>query len=537
MPGRRPQISLAEIILIVLLVGLVLGYVRWLPRSIDDDPLLAFLLFTVGWLGWQFAWGAARKERFSQPCEACGMPFVPAGKGETRTTCNRCRLRSKPPDTARRDTRRTLVALVVLVTIIAGAVLSPAVAARAGPYFWIALPLAAILATAGLILVLFAASYVVFLLRSRRLRATDEYLFARARKHSGHAGEIVESGPLVVWSDVQVDAPAMFNARFEESRRAFEAFVGVPVVETRPIRILSFGQHAAFGALLRDMLMDTWNLDGLYLISPHRAIATSREIIPYRVQEPGRTVRTLLAYALLEDLRSIAPPPWLQSGVAAAVANHEEPAAQDRLVRRMKVALAGGAALDADLFLASSAAITKLMQAWDDHRSFVNYAQFTAQSWSVVEYLGGAGADEDRRARFRSFLTDGDAKASQAELCRRHFGIDPTEILGGWRRWIEAQEDGEPGEPPPDVRAALLDRVIPIVLDPAARPMDRILAIRSMGQAGYRLGADALIGLLRAGDPTLKDEVVWSLEAISGRPFGDDAGRWSAWWDDGETAA
>ena len=87
------------------------------------------------------------------------------------------------------------------------------------------------------------------------------------------------------------------------------------------------------------------------------------------------------------------------------------------------------------------------------------------------------------------------------------------------------------GPPPPPIREALLGRVIPTVMDRGAKVMDRILAIRDMGRVGHLLGADSLIDLLRDGDAALKEEVVWSLEAISGRVLGDDVEPWSSWWD------
>jgi hypothetical protein len=52
-----------------------------------------------------------------------------------------------------------------------------------------------------------------------------------------------------------------------------------------------------------------------------------------------------------------------------------------------------------------------------------------------------------------------------------------------------------------------------------------------MGQAGFVVGADALIGLLRNGKEIPKAELVWALESISGLAFGDDAATWADWWD------
>ncbi|MGO9113107.1 MAG: hypothetical protein ACLP9L_28065, partial [Thermoguttaceae bacterium] len=59
---------------------------------------------------------------------------------------------------------------------------------------------------------------------------------------------------------------------------------------------------------------------------------------------------------------------------------------------------------------------------------------------------------------------------------------------------------------------------------------DRIVAIRNMGNEGYVVGADALIGLLQGDDAIPREEVVWALEAISGLAYGDDQDRWAAWW-------
>jgi hypothetical protein len=65
---------------------------------------------------------------------------------------------------------------------------------------------------------------------------------------------------------------------------------------------------------------------------------------------------------------------------------------------------------------------------------------------------------------------------------------------------------------------------------PTPQAGHRIHAIRDMGSAGYVLGADALIDLLRAPDVVPKQEILWALEAISGLTLGDDPDRWSSWW-------
>ena len=52
-----------------------------------------------------------------------------------------------------------------------------------------------------------------------------------------------------------------------------------------------------------------------------------------------------------------------------------------------------------------------------------------------------------------------------------------------------------------------------------------------MGQNGFGLGADSLIGLLRNGREAPKKELIWALESISGLTLGDDPDGWAAWWE------
>jgi hypothetical protein len=73
--------------------------------------------------------------------------------------------------------------------------------------------------------------------------------------------------------------------------------------------------------------------------------------------------------------------------------------------------------------------------------------------------------------------------------------------------------------------------VIPMIENSQANAIERVQAVRAMGNAGFAMGANSLIGLLRDGSEIPKEELVWALEAISGMRFGDDADAWAAWWD------
>jgi hypothetical protein len=64
-----------------------------------------------------------------------------------------------------------------------------------------------------------------------------------------------------------------------------------------------------------------------------------------------------------------------------------------------------------------------------------------------------------------------------------------------------------------------------------AKPIERIQAVREMGRAAYVAGADALIELLGSDDAIPIEEIVWSLEAISGLALGRDKQPWRNWFD------
>jgi hypothetical protein len=173
----------------------------------------------------------------------------------------------------------------------------------------------------------------------------------------------------------------------------------------------------------------------------------------------------------------------------------------------------------------------RLVRDWQDLANFKTYTQFAGQSWSVLEYLCGSEAPEDRRERFRSFLQELEPRVPAEQVFERNFGYSLETLLGTWRRWVSDHGIGSHEPPPPHVRDDLSLGVIPVIQDPRANPLERVQAIRELGRAGYVLGADALIELLAADDQVPRDEVVWSLEAISGHAAGADSKRWEAWWD------
>jgi hypothetical protein len=147
----------------------------------------------------------------------------------------------------------------------------------------------------------------------------------------------------------------------------------------------------------------------------------------------------------------------------------------------------------------------------------------------VGEYLIGIRARHERRTHFLAYLEDVKSKDVNEEVFQRHFGCGFDQLLEDWRSWVLHHENATYALPPPDVQDALIHRVIPMIQNSQAKAIERIQAVRAMGNAGFAIGADSLIGLLRDGSEIPKEELVWALEAISGMTFGDDADAWAAW--------
>jgi hypothetical protein len=320
--------------------------------------------------------------------------------------------------------------------------------------------------------------------------------------------------------------------QMEATRTRLESLITRELVSQPPPRILCFEKRSAFQKFLQPSFahLSTWlkTLDGIYLVPPHRILALCTEDVPGRVLDRDKTTHALFcSYFMSETSSDNRPAPWLQRGISKTLVS--DPDDRARLNRKMLVSLSRGTSLATDLFKLNDAELVKLIKGWSDHRNFARLEQFSAESWSVFEYLGGTQAPAERQEGFRAFLNENHPKGESEETFKRHFGFGFDQLFERWREWVQEQGIGTFAPLSPLIQDGLLNRVIPLVKDHQATRADRILAIRNIGSEGYILGADALIGLLQGDDAIPREEVVWALEAISGMAYGDDKDRWAAW--------
>ena len=324
------------------------------------------------------------------------------------------------------------------------------------------------------------------------------------------------------------DSTTMLKGQMEICRSRFESLVGESVENDRPLRFFVFGKRDSFDAFFRWAFLYGSNLDGMYVPWSTATISMTTEFPAHRLADPERVTRVLLSYFILDTYKKSPSPFWVQTGLAHVVARGGDERELARLNRKMLAALSRGTSLgSADLFHVKPRSIVTMVRDWQDFDKFSRYTQLISQSCSVVEFLC---SERDRLERFRAFLREPTKKSRIEEVFQRHFGYGFEIVLERWRSWVLGRGIGSHQPPPSDICDALLERVIPIVLDHEADQLERIQAIREMGRAGYVLGADALIEVLGKDDQIPAEEVVWSLESISGLALGDDVKKWTGWF-------
>jgi len=536
MARSRPQFRLFDLVMWVILAGIVFAFVRQLMqipyrRDGDSDGPVIFVCVLFGI--WFAVWRLVRAKWTGPVCQECGRRFLAEGILANSTLCARCRPASLPPAQSRREQTGSWLAVLFAMTIVMGLIGLPfwnSLVARLGGFAWLVYPLLAFGATLGLLVALVLALAVTALVRNGRMRYEKPAL-AWARKCARQEGTIERSGPLTIWWCGPHDPVPMVLEQMGIARTRFEHLVDEPVVAP-PLRVLVFDARTGFVAYHRNLLADMSQLDCAYSGIPARSVSLSAEVTRLRLHDPARSIRSSFALYLLETYKGFLPPLWLQFGIGCAVSFDPRGDARAQLNRRMKVSLAKGTTISAaDLFAPKSGqVVVKLLRTQANHDSFVKLTQLRGQSWSMLEYLAGAGAPPDRLGRFRSFLAELTARSSQQGLFQHHFGHGFDALLEEWRAWVDQQGICADPTPPPEIRTAILDRLVPAIRDRSKKAQDRIQAMRALGSAGYVLGSDALIEVLQERDERLAPTATWALESISGLGWGSDTDRWSEWW-------
>jgi hypothetical protein len=524
----RPGFRFADLRKITALVSVLLAIFSWgtVRHAFQGDWTMQVLYpLSVAAVGAMAFMPPILRET---QCESCGKRFFRTWKARPEGLCPACRMmKTMRPQQRRRLAIKGLFIIAFLLLSFCFVLLWPFAAfleARLGKSSY---PTLAVGLSAVLFFVFFGAMVLRSLVRMYRM-SSPAYALRVARVCAHEAGEQMTFGPVTVTVFGPDDPTSMLKEQMEICRNRFESLVGESLQAGRTLRVFAFGTRNGFDAFFRWAYLFRSNLDGMYVAWSRPSIALTTEFPAHRLADPERIARVLLSYYLLDLYRKSPSPLWVQAGLASVVSCGGDESELARLNRKMLAALSRGTSLEpADLFDVKPRAVSALARNWQDFSSFSRYTQLISQSWSVVEFLC---SEEKRLEHFLAFLKEHTVKASSEEVFQRHLGFDFESLLEQWRTWVLVRGVGSHDPPPAEHCDPLRETVIPLVQDRDADHLDRVQAIREMGRAGYVLGADALIAVLAEHDEVPAEEVVWSLESISGVALGHDVNRWKGWF-------
>ncbi len=488
-------------------------------------------------IAWLFVSRSQKATAGGRVCDACGQP-VNANQ-PAPSICPNCRSRKLNLDEFKQQqskSNRSLLLVTVIVAMLGVSCLCWFVPSMFRAGNWLGLLVVGSLSGS---LLFYAWKLARFLIQSRRLSGLlgEEETLAKARACAGEEGTIARTGETTIWYSGPDDPAPMLREELVAAHRRVESLLGETSIPDRPLRILCFHDRHALQKLYKTLLphVDLSAHLGIFLQRPWNVMTLCTSPVLGRLEDPRSVAGSLYCVVLLEQSLGRLPVPWLHAGIAGALAVDRSRRTLIGLNRRMLTALADGIDWSEDMFITSATKLSKRLLRTNDPQSARKSEQFADQAWSIVEYLAGDQAPEPRKAAFRALLKDKRPPRRAEEAFFRHFGFGFGSLLDSWRQWVTDQGPG-PDEPPtPDLRDALVKRVLPVIRDPLAPRGDRTQAIRNWKRAGTTFGADTLIDLLRNLGEINKEEIVWSLKAASAMPWGDDPDRWQAWWENSST--
>ena len=451
-------------------------------------------------------------KRAALTCTACGCRFRSTPQPVESATCTICRQAIFTADQLRKEQVRgwtLIVGALVSLSVLSGLFYANSVAALTGFGFGIAVPLAIVISAVGWTACLFLPLLAVGAVRRRLLR-NERFVRFLARRSAGIEGTESRAGPITIWSGASSDPAPMLRDQLEVAHARMLLLIGRDLGSPSRLRIYWFDQRDSYLRLMQRLGIGWWREPGIYLTAPARIGVLTGEQTAHHLGEPSESYLTTFGHYWLESTKGFPVPLWLGRLVTSVLVENGDPASITRNDRRMIQAINSRRAFDASaLFPPNGKGLTKLMRNKAQFDCFIKLSQRDEQLRSVGEYLIGATAAPDRRTRFVAFLMDLKAKDSHEDKFRRHFGYGFDQLLQDWRVWVLDRGEAPHVPPPPHILDALFHRVIPTIRNSQSPQPRRINAVRAMGQAGFVVGADALIELLRNGGEIPRAELLW----------------------------
>ena len=362
-------------------------------------------------------------------CEKCGT-IVSREKSTGPLLCPQCRLQQLPPKQAKIEgARATLLLFAVLssVGILAGLMFAGSVGSSSGVSSWTILPLS-IVAT---IVMFFAVLFARIFLRAQRLK-NEPYVLKFAARCAGEEGDVARSGTTTVWWSGPHNPTPQILEQVESTRSRLQQFTGSEIISPPFLRILCFHKRSGFDAFVGPFTVATSYyvkyMSGLYFGVPYRILALCDEELPFSISDQDTARRSQFCSYFLESLHGSPLAIWVREGLVRCLGGADHDLAP--LNRKILASFAKGTTLGIRLFEIKQPELLEQLKGFSDHQNFEKVIQFTAESWSVFEYLGGKHAPQERRDRLRAFLGDKEAQRTRPRCSNANSGS----VLIAWSR-------------------------------------------------------------------------------------------------------
>jgi hypothetical protein len=479
------------------------------------NPFFEALLFSAGFFGWAVVWGLMRRRppRTKLPPVAESEFLAALGP-------------KKKPASFRALLLRLVLLLVLVSTLMALPVAGLLAVLLGGEQASIPLVIAltAVASPIAVVLLTLLGTWIL-----KQVLGYDGAELQRARDAAQRPGRTASFGRLKAY----FFGTPLLESHFAEDLTTVHARLARLLGETPEAPrtpVFCFQTQQEFDAYAGRKLP----VSGIY--SPpwwNRQVALC-ERSGYGPVNPREIVRTLLSYMLLWRHKRFRLPSWL-TVVANQYATYADDLVQAaRVHRRLAVELERTGTLAPMPHTVSDKEYVALAMARDQREPFHKLQVYTDVCSSLGIYLTG---DEERLQRFCAFLRGLRRGANVDAALRRDYGCGVEELIEQWRGWLaqriaETQAEGlwEQADATAEfVRAQILEEWIPFVMNAEADLERRGCIVRSLGTAGSLLSAEPLIELLSDASPEIRQDALWSLEALAGRRVGESPEAWRGW--------
>lgn len=348
-----------------------------------------------------------------------------------------------------------------------------------------------------------------------------------ARRASAAMRKIEPRPPFEIWSDCGDDIPFDPAQIADRVAGEFTDRTGLGKSVIQPTRLIVFDRWNEYQRYTRP-LIQSLEMTGLYLNqkrSPRIILCIEAARAQYSLGEAG-VFETLVAYQLLHQHYGKQPEPWLQTGIAVAIARaRSKPSAPGAVARYHAAEIARESLIPAGELLETnryplSAPLQKLPPAEKSAR----FTRMAHQSALLVK-----GLLAECGPQFMAFLQSRRRLRFSPQKFIEEFGLSLEDVFESAERELLDRPLPEYIAPPLEARQLIDERLLQLMLDESVPLPLRRMAVNNLGLLGYPWRVRELIRIADDDFEELQQSALYAVENIAGRNFRSDRRGMADW--------